>query len=72
VGGTYTVKGDTYAETPIYGIGEDFDHIRDQTHTFTWRGEGNKWYLNGQLAGGLVKIEEVWENVNPEATMAPH
>ena len=55
----------TYSETPVYGIGDDFAQIRDQTHTFDWRVEGNKWYSNGQLAGGALKIEEVWENVNP-------
>jgi hypothetical protein len=64
-GGRYTVKGDAYSETPVYGIGEDFGQIRDQTHTFNWKVEGNKWYSNGQLAGGALKIEEVWENVNP-------
>jgi hypothetical protein len=64
-GGTYTVKGDTYAETPTYGIGEDFEHIRDKTHTFTWKVEGNRWYSNGELTGIGVKIEEVWERVNP-------
>jgi len=61
--GPCTVKGDTYSETPAYGIGEDFAQIRDQTHAFNWKVEGNEWYSNGQFAGGL-KIEEVWENVN--------
>jgi hypothetical protein len=61
-GGPYSVKGDVYAERPLYGIGDDFEIIRDKEHTFNWRVEGNKWYMNGQLANG-VKIEEVWERV---------
>jgi hypothetical protein len=43
-------------------MGSGFATIRDKEHSFRWRVEGNKWYLNGQLANG-VKIEEVWERV---------
>ena len=46
------------------GGGDDFEVIRDKEHTFHRRVEGNKLYMNGQLAAG-VKIEEVWESVNP-------
>jgi len=69
-GGPCTLKADTYSETPIYGIGSDFEQIRDKTYTFTWKVEGNKWYSNGELPNIGLKIEEVWENVNPEATTA--
>jgi hypothetical protein len=68
-GGPYTVNGDTYVEHPVYGIGDNFDVIRDQDHTFHWQVEGNRWSTDGQLANG-VKIEEVWELVKPETAMA--
>ncbi len=59
-GGGYTLKGDTYEETPGYGTGSDYSVVRARTHTFTWKVEGNKWYHTGKLSGGLT-IEEVWE-----------
>jgi hypothetical protein len=59
-GGKYTLKGDTYEETPSYGMSGDFATVRDQTHTFTCKIEGNRWFHTGKLAGGLT-IEEVWE-----------
>lgn len=61
-GGGYTLKGETYEETPEYGFSDDFDSIKGKTHTFTWKVEGNKWLHNGKLDGGLT-IEEVWERV---------
>jgi hypothetical protein len=61
-GGPCTVKGETYEETPEYGISDDFEAIKGKTHTFTWKVEGNKWYHDGKLADGLT-IEEVWERV---------
>ena len=33
-GGFYTLKGDTYEETPEYGLSSDFDLINSKTHTF--------------------------------------
>ncbi len=61
-GGPYTLKGETYEETPEYGIGSDFDLIKGKAQTFTWKVEGNKWYHNGKLSNGLT-IEEVWDRV---------
>jgi len=61
-GGPYTLKGDKYEEMPEYGIGRDFEAIKGETHSFTWKVEGNKWYHNGKLSTGLT-IEEVWERV---------
>jgi hypothetical protein len=61
-GGTCTFKGEQYEETPRYGLGQDFEEIRDKTHVFTVKIEGDTWHHNGALAGGL-KIEEVWERV---------
>ena len=66
-GGPCTLKGDSYSETPIYGVGSACEQIRDRTYTFTWKVEGNKWYLNGELTNLGLKIEEVWESVNPHA-----
>jgi hypothetical protein len=59
-GGTYTLKGEVYEETPEYGIGSDFELIKGKPQTFTWKVEGNKWYHNGKLSNGFT-IEEVWE-----------
>ena len=61
-GGPYTVKGDKYEETPMYGVG-DFHGLKGKTQSFTWNVEGNKWYHSGTLSGG-VTIEEVWERVD--------
>ncbi|HJZ57452.1 MAG TPA: lipocalin family protein [Gemmataceae bacterium] len=61
-GGPYTLKGDTYEETPEYGISSDFDIIKGKAQTFKWKVEGNKWYHTGKLSNGLT-IEEVWERV---------
>ncbi len=59
-GGTYTLKGDQYEETPQYGFGGDFDTIRDKPQSFSLKIEGDKWHHSGMLSNGL-KIEEVWE-----------
>jgi len=61
-GGPYTLKGETYEETPEYGISADFDLIKGKVQKFTWKIDGNKWYHNGKLSNGLT-IEEVWERV---------
>jgi hypothetical protein len=61
-GGRYTLKADTYEETPEYGIGEDFDTVKAKAQTFKWKVDGNKWYLDGSLSNGQT-LEEVWERV---------
>jgi hypothetical protein len=61
-GGTYTLKGDQYEETPQYGFGSDFDIIRDKPQSFSLKIEGDKWHHSGTLSNGL-KIEEVWERI---------
>ena len=61
-GGTYTLDGEKYEETPRYGRGADFEAVRDKPHTFTLKLEGDSWKHSGALANGL-KIEEVWERV---------
>jgi hypothetical protein len=59
-GGTYTIKGDQYEETPQYGFGGDFNIIRDKPQSFSLKIEGDKWHHSGTLSNGL-KIEEVWQ-----------
>jgi hypothetical protein len=61
LGGTYTLKGDEYVETPEYGM-EGYEQLKGKPQVFKWKLEGNKWYHNGKLSTGLT-IEEVWERV---------
>jgi hypothetical protein len=61
-GGGYTLNGETYQETPEYGLSTDFGVIRGKAQTFTCRIDGNKWYHNGSLSNGQT-IEEVWDRV---------
>ena len=61
-GGTYTVKGDDYEETPEYGFSEDFDLIKGKAQKFKWKVDGNRWYHTGVLSNGLT-IDEIWEQV---------
>ena len=61
-GGGYTLKGETYEETPEYGISSDFDLLKGKAQTFKWKVEGNKWYHSGKLSNDLT-IDEVWERV---------
>jgi hypothetical protein len=62
LGGSYTLKGKDYVETPEYGVGSVLDQLKGKPQAFTWRVEGDKWYHNGKLSSGLT-IEEVWERV---------
>lgn len=62
LGGSYTLKGDEYVETPEYGLGGVLDQLKGKPQSFTWKVEGNRWYHNGKLSSGLT-IEEVWERV---------
>src|SRR5262249_688212 len=69
-GGSYTLKGDSYEETPEYGIGADFDLIKGKAQTFKWKVEGNKWYHDGKLSNGLT-IEEVGERKEKKKPAEP-
>ena len=64
-GGTYTLVGDAYTETIVYGMGDDFDGIRNASHPFTCRVEGDTWHHTGKLAGGTA-LDERWVRVKPE------
>ena len=61
-GGTYSLHGDSYTEKVEYGMGDDFDVIKNSTPSFTCKVTGDKWYHTGKLANGTT-IEEVWERV---------
>jgi hypothetical protein len=65
LGGSYTLKGDKYDETPEYGLADNQESLNDlkgKIQSFTWKIKGNKWYHDGKLSSG-VSIEEVWERV---------
>jgi hypothetical protein len=62
VGGSYTLKGEDYAETPEYGVGAVFEQIKGKTLAFKCKVEGDKWYHTGQSPTGTT-VEEVWERV---------
>jgi hypothetical protein len=62
LGGSYSLKGDEYVETPEYGVGEGFDQLKGKQQVFKWKIEGNKWHHTGKLSSG-VTIEETWERV---------
>lgn len=62
LGGTYTLKGEDYVETPVYGTEEILGELKGKPQEFKWKIEGKKWYHNGKLSNGQT-IEEVWERV---------
>ena len=62
LGGSYTVVGDKYEETPEYGVGNILEALKGKPQSFEWKVDGNKWYHNGKLSSGLT-IEEVWERL---------
>jgi hypothetical protein len=63
-GGTWTLAGDAYTEKIEYGMGDDFDVIKNASHAFQCRIEGDTWHHNGKLANGTT-IDEVWTRVKP-------
>ena len=63
-GGTYTLNGNTYIETIEYGIGSDYEIIKNSKPSFTANIDGDKWYHSGRLANGQT-IDEIWERVKP-------
>jgi hypothetical protein len=61
-GGTYTLRGDTYTEKVEYGMGDDFDVIKNTQHPFMCKIEGDSWQHSGKLSNG-TSIDEIWERV---------
>ena len=53
---------ESYTEIPQYGLGDALTVLRDKEQKFTWRVEGDRWYLKGRLSQGMT-LEEVWERV---------
>jgi hypothetical protein len=64
LGGTCAIAGDTYIETPQYGLGQALELLRDKPQKFTWKLDEDRLHISGQLSNGL-KLEEVWERVKP-------
>src|SRR5262245_16153893 len=60
LGGSYTLVGNKYEETPEYGVGDVLEALKGKPQSFEWKVEGNKWHHTGKLSSGLT-IEEVWE-----------
>ena len=69
-GGSYTLNGDVYVETPEYGISDDFEIIKGKAQSFKWKVDGNKWYHSDKLSNDLT-IEEVWEKVEKKYADRP-
>ena len=63
-GGTWTLSGDSYTEKIEYGMGEAFDQIKNASHTFSCRIDGDTWLHTGKLASGTA-LDEVWTRVKP-------
>lgn len=63
-GGTYTLRGNTYTEHIEYGLGDDYQVIRNSSSTFTVEVTGTRWHHTGRLANGTT-LDEVWERLPP-------
>jgi len=63
-GGTYTLSGNVYTEKIEYGIGSQYEVIRNSQPSFTATVDGDTWYHKGSLANGQT-IDEIWERVKP-------
>jgi hypothetical protein len=61
-GGTYQLKGKTYTEKIEYGIGKDYEVIKNSRASFTARIDHDTWYHVGTLQNGQT-IDEVWVRV---------
>jgi len=61
-GGTYSYDGKTLEDTPMYGIGSDFNVVSKKLQTYECRVVGKKLYQKGALSNGR-SLEEVWELV---------
>ena len=68
-GGSYTLNGDDYTETIEYGTGDDFEGIKNASHSFKCRIEGDTWFNVGSLAGGTT-LDEQWTRVKPGTAKA--
>jgi hypothetical protein len=62
MGGTCTMKGEEYIETPDYYVGDGFEALKGKAQEFKWKVDGKKWIHNGKLSSATT-VEEVWERV---------
>jgi hypothetical protein len=63
-GGTWTLDGNTYAEKINYGMGDDFEVVRNTTASFQCKVDGDRWYSKGKLVNGTT-VDEVWQRIPP-------
>ena len=61
-GGTYELKGENYTEKIEYGIGKDYEVIKNTQPTFIAKIDGDTWYHIGTLENNQT-IDEVWVRV---------
>ncbi len=52
LGGSYTLKGNDYVEMPQYGTEAVLRELQAKPQEFTWKVEGNKWYLSASSVAG--------------------
>ena len=61
-GGPYVFDGGVLKSTPEYGLGREFEAIKEKQQLFKVKFDGNRWTQSGTLSTGTT-LEEVWERV---------
>jgi hypothetical protein len=63
LGGKYTVDKDNYNETIEYSLGENQASFVGNTSHFTWKVDGNTWFIVGsvKINDQEIKMDEKWE-----------
>jgi hypothetical protein len=61
MGGTYSLKGGDYIETPEFAF-QGMEAFTGKEQKFTLKIDGDKWFQSGVLSNGN-KIEEIWRRV---------
>ncbi len=59
-GGSCRLGDGTYVERLEYANADDLAGLIGKDQKFTWKVEGDRWYLSGNLSNGQ-RIEELWE-----------
>lgn len=60
-GGTYTLKGDDFTQTAVYGLAATLPQVNGK-NTYACKLEDDTWHHSGKLPSGTT-LEEVWERV---------
>jgi len=63
LGGKYTVDKDNYNESVEYSLGEHLASFVGNTSHFTWKVDGNTWFIVGsvKINDQDIKMDEKWE-----------